>query len=120
MSPCRRSLSDDDVQLVILERGVKLLFEHRLQAMDLVQKENLPLAQIREDGCEIALNLQRGPGRLLKSDVQLVRNDRRERGLAQARRPEQQHVVERFATGLRGLKRNSQLLLRFGLADELG
>ena len=52
-----RSLPDDDVELVVLERGVQLFLEHRLQAVDLVQEEHLLFAQIGKDGGEVALYL---------------------------------------------------------------
>ena len=94
MGPCRRSLTDDDVQLVVLERGVELLFEYRLQAVDLVQKEDLTFAQVGQDGGQVALDLQRRAGGLLEADVQLVGDDGRQRRLAQAR------AARRAARGL--------------------
>ena len=35
------ALADDDVELVVLERGVELFFEHGLQAVDFVEEEDL-------------------------------------------------------------------------------
>ena len=115
----RRSLPDDDVQLVILERGVELLFEHRLHAVNLVEKQHLALAQIGEDRGQVALDLQRRPRGLLKAHVELVGNDGGQRGLAQPRRAEEQHVIQRLAARFRRLKRDRQLFLGLGLADEL-
>ena len=114
----RGALADDDVELVVLERGVELFFEHGLQAVDLVEEEDLALAQVGEDGGEVALNLQGGAGGLLEADVELVGDDGGERGFAQAGRAEEQHVVERFAAGFGGFERDGELLLGFGLADE--
>ena len=119
MGARRRPLSDDDVELVILERGVEFFFEHRLHAMDLVEKQHLPLAQIGEDGGQIALNLQSRARGLLKANVELVGDDGGQRGLAQPRRPEEQHMIQRFAARLRRFKGDRQLLFRLGLADEL-
>ena len=113
-----RALADDDVELVVLERGVELFFEHRLQAVDLVEEQHLALAQVGEDGGQVALDLQRRAGGLLEADVELVGDDGGERGLAQAGRPEEQHVIERFAARFGRFKRDGQLLLGFGLADE--
>jgi hypothetical protein len=87
--------------------------------MNLIQKQHLPLPQVRQDRRQIALNLQRRPARLLKPHLQLIRNDRRQRRLAQPRRPEQQHMVQRLAARLRRLQRNRQLLLRLRLPDKL-
>ena len=61
MGARRRSLTDDDVELVVLECGVKLLFEHRLHAVDLVEEENLLLVQVGENRGQVTLNLQRRP-----------------------------------------------------------
>jgi hypothetical protein len=44
----------------------------------------------------------------------------RERRLAQARRAEQQHVVERLAPAARRLDEDGELLARFLLADIVG
>ena len=40
------ALADDDVELVVLERGVQLLFEDGLEPVNLVQKEDLALAEV--------------------------------------------------------------------------
>src|SRR5580658_739395 len=48
--PRARSLPDDDVHLVVLERRVQLLLEHRLQPVNLVQKQHLLLAKVSENG----------------------------------------------------------------------
>ena len=74
--------------------------------MDLVEEENLALAQVGEDGCQITLDLQGGAGRLLEADVELVGDDGGQRGLAQAGRAEEEDVVEGFAAGFGGLERD--------------
>ena len=56
-------------------------------------------------------------GRLAQVDAHLVRDDVRQRGLAQARRPEQQHMVERFVALLRRRDEDRQLLADFLLPD---
>ena len=114
----RRALPDDDVELVVLERGVELFFENGLQAVDFVEEEHLALAQIGEDGGEVALDLQRGAGGLLEADIQLVGDDGGERRFAQSGRPEEEHVIERFAARPGRFKGDSQLLLCLLLADE--
>ena len=68
----RRTLADDDVQLVVLERGVKFLFQHWLHAVNLVEKQHLPLAKVGENCCEVALNLQCGAGSLLEAHIQFI------------------------------------------------
>ncbi len=49
--------ADDDVEFVNLERGVELFFEDWLHAVNFVEEEHLALAEVGEDGGEIALNL---------------------------------------------------------------
>ena len=114
------ALADDDVELVVLERGVELFFEDGLQAVDLVEEEDLALAQVGEDGGEVALDLQGGAGGLLEADVELVGDDGGEGGFAQAGRAEEEDVVEGFAAGFGGFEGDGELLFGFVLADEFG
>jgi hypothetical protein len=116
----RGSGADHDVELVVLQRGVEFFFHYGLQAMDLVEKQHLPGLEIGENGGHIALDLQGGAGGLLEADVELVGDDGGERGFAEAGRAEEENVVEGFAAGASGFQRDGELLLGFGLADELG
>ncbi len=86
--------------------------------MDLVKEEDLTVAQVGEDGGEVALDLERGAGGLLVGDIEFVGDDGGERGFAQSWRAEEEDVVEGFAAGLGGFKGDSKLLFGFGLADE--
>ena len=61
-----------------------------------------------------------GPGGGAKADAQLARHDLRERRLAEARRPGEQHVIERFAARLGRLDEHLEVGARLLLADELG
>ncbi len=114
-----RPLPDDDVELVVFEGGVELFFQHRLHAVDLVEKQHLPFAQVGQDRGEVALDLQCRSRGLLERHIQFVGDDGGQRGFAQARRTEEQDVIQSFAAGLCGFQRDGQLLLGFGLADEL-
>ena len=60
-----------------------------------------------------------GPGDRDQPRVHLARHDVRERRLAEARRPREQHVVDRLAALLRGRQRDRELLAHDLLADEL-
>ena len=82
MSARRRSLPDDDVEFVIFERGVELFFEHRLQAVNLVEEEHLALAKVGKDRRQISLDDERRPRALLKAHVEFVGNDGGERSFA--------------------------------------
>ena len=112
------ALADDDVEFVVLERGVELFFEDGLHAVNLIKEENLAVAQIGEDGGEVALNLHGRAGGLLETDVELVGDDGGEGGFAETGRAEEQDMVEGFAPGLGCFEGNFELGFGFGLADE--
>ena len=57
----RRPLPDHDVELVVLQRGIKNLFQRRLQPVHFIDEEHLPVVQIGKDGGQLTLDLQRGP-----------------------------------------------------------
>src|ERR1700680_1111439 len=61
-----------------------------------------------------------GPEGLLPADAQLGRDDARERRLAEAGRPVEQHVIHGLAAVFGGLDRNRQILLHPGLSGEVG
>jgi hypothetical protein len=71
--------------------------------VDLVEEEDLALAQVGEDGGEVSLDLQGWAGGLLEADFKLVGDDGGEGGFAQAGRAEEKDVVEGFAAGFGGL-----------------
>ena len=112
--------ADDDVELIVLERGVEFFFEDGLEAVDLVEEEDLFGLEVGEDGGQVALDLQGGAGGLLEADVELVGDDGGEGGFAEAGRAEEEDVVEGFAAGFGGFEGDGKLLLGFGLADEFG
>ena len=117
--PCSRALADDDVEPEVLERRVEDLLDRAVHAVDLVDEEDVLRVEAREDRRHVALPLERGPGDRADADVELLADDRRERRLAEAGRPDEQDVVERLAASLRRLERDLELLLRPLLADEL-
>ena len=69
---------------------------------------------------QVALALQRRPRRHAHLGPHLARQQVRQRGLAQAGRPRQQHVVERVAALARRLDVDGQVVGDLPLADELG
>uniref|UniRef100_E6PY95 Uncharacterized protein n=1 Tax=mine drainage metagenome TaxID=410659 RepID=E6PY95_9ZZZZ len=112
-------LADDDVKLEVFERGIEFFFEDRLEAVDFVEKEHLFVAEIGEDGGHVALNLECWTRGLLESDVEFVGDDGGKGGFAKAGRSGEHDVIESFAAGFGGFESNGELLLGFGLADEL-
>jgi hypothetical protein len=90
------ALADDDVELVVLECGVEFFFEDGLDAVDLVEEEDLAVAEVGEDGGEVALDLESGARGLLEGDVEFVGDDGGEGGFAKAWGSEEEDVVEGF------------------------
>ena len=84
---------------IVLERRIEDLLDDRRQPVDLVDEEDVVRLEVGEDRGEIAGALEHRPRGLAQVDAHLARDDVRERGLAQAGRPEEQHVVERLACG---------------------
>ena len=60
-----------------------------------------------------------GPATRADADAELLAHDVREARLAEARRADEQHVVERLAARLRGAERDPELLLDVLLPDEV-
>ena len=92
-----RALADRDRQLAVLHRGIEGLLDRARQAVDLVHEEHGARLERREEGGDVALALERRARRLHERHVELVRDDLRERGLAEPGRAGEQHVVERLA-----------------------
>ena len=65
--------------------------------MDLVDEQDVAVLEIGEQGGEIARLGDHRPGGGAKADAKLARDDLRQRGLAEAGRAEEQHMVERVA-----------------------
>ena len=115
----RRTLSDHDVDVKVLHRRVEHLLDDRRQAMDLVDEQHVAGFEVRDDGREIARLLERRAGGRAQARVHFVGDDVRERGLAEAGRAEEQHVIERLAPFARRGQRDLEILFDLVLADVL-
>ena len=113
------TLSDHDVDLAVLHRRVEDLLDGRVQAMDLVDEEDVPRLQVGQQGREVAAALDHRPRGLAKARPHLVRDDVSEGGLAKAGGTEDEHVVEGVAARARRLDEETELLADGGLADVL-
>ena len=65
--------------------------------MNLVDEQNVARLKIGELGGKIAGLGDHRPGCRAEIDAEFARHDLRERRLAEARRPDEQHMVERLA-----------------------
>src|SRR5665811_1448731 len=112
----RRALSDHDVDLIVLHRRVEDLLDGGVEAVDLVDEENVALLEVGEQAGDVDLALERRPGRGVHADAELGGDDAGQRGLAEAGRPGDEHVVERVAAVASGLHEDLELLLGHALA----
>ena len=93
----RRTFADHDVDLEIFQRRVEDFLDHRAQAVDFVDEQHVVRFEIGQDRGQVAGAFQHRAGSLAQVDAHLGGDDVGQRGLAQSRRAEQQHMVERFA-----------------------
>ena len=114
-----RALADDDVEPEVLESRIEDLLDRVVDAMDLVDEQDVARLEAGEDRSHVALPLERRPRDGAQPDAELLADDRRERRLAEPGRPHEEDVVERLTTAARGLERDLELLLCPLLADEL-
>ena len=116
----RRPGADDEVELEVLHRGIKDFLDRRIEAMDLVDEQDVARLEIGELRGEVAgFGDDRSGGRA-EIDAELARHDLGERRLAEAGRPDEQHVVERLAARLGRFDEDLQVLARRLLAGEFG
>jgi hypothetical protein len=115
-----RPLADDEVELEILHRRIEHLLDRRIEPMDFVDEENVALLQIGEQRGKIAGLGDHRPRGGAEVDAQLPCDDLRQRGLAEARRADEQHVIERLVARARRLDEHREVGARLLLADELG
>ena len=116
----RRPLADDQVELEVLHRRIEDFLDRRIEPVDLVDEEHVALFEIGEQRREVAGLGDHRAGGGAEVDAELARHDLRQRGLAEAGRADEQHMVERFVARARGLDEDAQVGARLLLADELG
>ena len=113
------AFADHDVELEILHRRIQHFLDHRREAVDLVDEQHVVRLQIGEQRGEVAGLLDHRPRGDAQIDAEFVGDDMAERGLAQARRPEDQHMVQRFAATLGRFDVDRHLLAHRLLAEIL-
>ena len=86
--------------------------------MDFVDEQHVALFEIGQQRREIAGLGDHRPGGGAEADAEFARHDLRQRGLAEAGRTDEQHMVERLAAFARRLDEDRQIGARLRLADE--
>ena len=116
----RRPGADDQVELEVLHRRIENFLDRRVEAMDLVDEQHVARLEIGELGGEVAGLGDHRPRGGAEVDAELARDDLRQRRLAQPRRADEQHVVERLAARLRRFDEHLEIGARRLLAGEVG
>ena len=113
------ALADHDVDAEVLHREVQHLLGGARHAVHLVDEEHLAGREARQQRGEVAGVLDRRTAREPQRPAALVRDDHRERRLAESGRTGQQDVVGGPLLDARGVEQQLQLAAHLLLADEL-
>src|SRR5258706_2296072 len=110
-------LAEHGVETEVLERGIQRLLVHAVEPVDLVDEETVARGEIEEDRAKGALVVNRRTRRHLDGDAELVRDDVRERGLAESRWTAQQDMLDRLAAPACRLEQDAEIVADCLLAD---
>ena len=114
-----RALADHHVDPEVLHRHVEQFLGRPGDPVDLVDEQHLALGEAGQQRGQVAGPLDRRAGGQPERRAQLGGDDHGQAGLAQARRPGQQHVVRRPLAAQGALQHHLQLLAHLRLAHEL-
>ena len=112
--------SHHDVELVVLHRGIERLLDDRREPVDLVDEQHIARLQVGEDRGEVARPLEHRPRGLAQVHAELGGQYVGERGLAEARRSEDEDMVQRLAARARRVDEDAELFFDGALADIVG
>ena len=118
-APGARPLADHHVEREVLHRRVEDLLDRTVEAVDLVDEQDVALVEGGEDRGQVPGALDRRAARVADVHAQLAGDDRREGRLAEAGRAVQQDVVGRLSPALRRLEQDVEARLDLALADVL-
>ena len=108
---CRGAFAEDDVNGVVLHRGVQNLLVRAVQAVYLIDKKNVPLVEIGEHGDEITRLFDSGAGGNAHIHAHLVCDNGGKRGFAKPRRAVQQYMVKRLVSHFGRVNENAEIFL---------
>ena len=113
-------LANEDVQLEVLHGRIEDLLDRPVEAVDLIDEEDVTLLQVGEEGGQIAGPHQDRARGDAQADAHLRGHDAGQRGLAQTGGAGEQQVVGRLIPLQGGFDDDLQMLGELPLADELG
>jgi hypothetical protein len=91
------ALVNNDVQLEILHRRIKIFLDGFLQAVDFVNEQNVALLQIGQQAGQVAGLLDGRAAGAFEAGPHAFGDDVGQGGFAQAGRPAEQQMIQRFA-----------------------
>src|SRR5262249_61657226 len=103
------------VEAEFLQRRVERLFDELVQAMDLVDEEDVAVLLVEQHGCQRTDKIDGGAAGGLDGDAELVGDYVGQCRLAQARGPAQRDVLRRLSPAPGGLQQNAQALANLRL-----
>ncbi len=113
------TLADHHVEGVVLHRRVEDLLDRPVEAVDLVDEQDVALLERGQDRGQVAGPLDGGPRRVLDVDAELAGDDRRQRRLAEPGRPVEEDVVGGLSPAPGRLEQHREVRLDLALADVL-
>jgi hypothetical protein len=114
------ALTDHDVDAAVLHRRVEQLLDRPVQAVDLVDEEDVLGLERRQDRRHVGLAVDGRAGHDPHRRAHLGGDDARQRRLPEAGRAGQEDVLARLTAAAGRLQEDAQLFLDLRLADELG
>jgi hypothetical protein len=108
-------LVDDDIEFEILHRGIQILLDRWLQAVDFIDEKDSTSFDVCEESCEVACLLDHRSAGGADFGIHGIAYDVGECGFAESRRAAEQDVLERIAALLGRLDHDLQALHGFFL-----
>ena len=103
------ALADDEVDAIVLHRGIENFFDGGHEAMNFVEEKNFARLDRGEHGGEIALAFKHWAGTGLDGDAHFAGDDLRESCFAEAWRAKEQDVVEGFVACARRFNEDGEI-----------
>ncbi len=114
------ALVDHDIDAKILNGGVEVLLDDFGEAVNFVDKEDIPLLEAGEESGKVAGFFDGGTRGGADGGVHFRAEDVGERGFSQPGRTAEKEMVERLLAGSGRIEKDAETVLKLGLAGEVG
>ena len=116
----RRPFVNHDVNAVVLHRRIEVLLHDGAETVYLIDEQHIVRFEAREQPCEVTGFVQHRTAGYLESHAKLIGDDITQGRLTQARRAEEQDVVQTLVTKLRCFYEYLQIGCHLTLPCEVG